>query len=164
MNTIKLRTQICIGQGHYFIYVLLHQNHCMSCKCNQITIPEVQFTLWTHAWSTHNTHAQVGVYHVHSRTHHRLALNTKPPRWSSPTPPQYTLSVRTQRHSQSTTQPPLLHSRAEKKITRSIDLFSNRKNNADRLHGYSRISLTSTIERVARDIYFDHNIYDIVIN
>lgn len=88
-----------------------------SCKCEQklIRIPKLKSTLWTHACSTHNTHAQVGVYHVHSRTHACGALNTKPPRWSSPTPPLHTLSVRTQRHSQSTTQPPLLHSRAEKK-------------------------------------------------
>lgn len=54
-------------------------------------------------------------------------------------------------HSQSSIQPPLLHSRAEKKITRFIDLFLPIEIELfDRLHGYSWIKLTSTNERVSR--------------
>lgn len=128
-------------------------------------IPELQFTLWTHVCSTHNTHAQVGVYHALTHT--------------SPVSPQHEASSMELTHT--TTTHPVRTNTAALSVhytTSSTALTRRKKDNAiyrsffqiekttpsDRLHGYSRISLTSTIERVALDIYFDHNIYDIVIN
>lgn len=120
---------------------------------------------WARGRTTSLTLAQVGVFHVHSLTQGRADLYTKPPRWRQRTPPPATLSVQTQRHSQ-------FHTASSTALTRrkkdNAIYRSNKKKTTepDRLHSYSRISLTSTIERVApaRDIYFDHDIYGGVIN